>query len=89
MENKIRITRRRVNEARIEIEGVLDLRLKADTVQKDWWTEDNCFVHLDMEFRHLAVSSSVHGVLGQTYRPQRIKAAKLRALRNSEVPFFS
>lgn len=84
-ENKIRITRRKVNEARIEIEGVLDLRLKADTVQRDWWTEDNCFVHLDMEFRQLVVSPSVHGVLGQTYRPQRIKAAKLRALRNSDV----
>lgn len=82
--NNLRITRQRVNEARIQIGGVVDLRLKADTVQQEWWTEDDCFVHLDMEFRDLRVSKDVHGFLGQTYRPARVQAARVRAEQNTE-----
>eukprot|EP00897_Mesotaenium_endlicherianum_P002498 jgi/Mesen1/2276/ME000154S01448 len=76
---KTTITRHRVNEARIVVEGLLDLRIKADSVPSDMWTEHDCFSHLDLEFRDLQVSSVVHGVLGQTYRPARLQAAKMRA----------
>eukprot|EP00271_Cylindrocystis_brebissonii_P015582 TRINITY_DN38515_c0_g1_i1.p1 TRINITY_DN38515_c0_g1~~TRINITY_DN38515_c0_g1_i1.p1 ORF type:complete len:408 (-),score=67.19 TRINITY_DN38515_c0_g1_i1:735-1958(-) len=78
----IRITRGRVNEARIELRGTLDLRVRAETVQPSFWSEDSCFVHLDMEVRQLATSPDVHGVLGQTYRPARVEAAQMRLAQN-------
>jgi hypothetical protein len=32
-------------------------------------TEDDCLAHFDMQFRFYNLSSSVNGVLGQTYQP--------------------
>eukprot|EP00271_Cylindrocystis_brebissonii_P021310 TRINITY_DN7526_c0_g1_i1.p1 TRINITY_DN7526_c0_g1~~TRINITY_DN7526_c0_g1_i1.p1 ORF type:complete len:455 (+),score=55.21 TRINITY_DN7526_c0_g1_i1:251-1615(+) len=82
--DQVLIIRRRVNEARIQIAGLLDLIVKTDAVPSELWSAASCFVHLDMEFRQLAVSDEVHGVLGQTYRPMRIQASRQRAMFNQE-----
>eukprot|EP00270_Netrium_digitus_P014570 TRINITY_DN4973_c0_g1_i2.p1 TRINITY_DN4973_c0_g1~~TRINITY_DN4973_c0_g1_i2.p1 ORF type:complete len:421 (+),score=92.47 TRINITY_DN4973_c0_g1_i2:177-1439(+) len=80
---RVRIVRRRVNDARIEIEGLMDLRVRADAAQRQLWTDDSSFVHLDVEFRQLHVSPAVHGLLGQTYRAARIRAAHARKMANT------
>ncbi|KAG0560230.1 hypothetical protein KC19_10G164400 [Ceratodon purpureus] len=39
-------------------------------------TDDDCFAHFDMQFRFYNLSSSVNGVLGQTYQPGFVNAMK-------------
>jgi hypothetical protein len=39
-------------------------------------TDDDCFAHLDMQFRFHNLSSSVNGVLGQTYQPGYVNPSK-------------
>lgn len=38
--------------------------------------DDDCFAHLDMQFRFHNLSSSVNGVLGQTYQPGYVNPTK-------------
>ncbi|KAG0564776.1 hypothetical protein KC19_8G139200 [Ceratodon purpureus] len=37
---------------------------------------DDCFAHFDMQFRFYSLSSSVSGVLGQTYQPDYVNPTK-------------
>ncbi|KAG0604285.1 hypothetical protein M758_10G159600 [Ceratodon purpureus] len=39
-------------------------------------TDDDCFAHFDMQFRFYNLSSSVNGVLGQTYQPGFVNPMK-------------
>eukprot|EP00897_Mesotaenium_endlicherianum_P007246 jgi/Mesen1/654/ME000109S10880 len=52
----------------LSIEGLLRMRLKLRPEVENLRTEEDGVVHFDLEFPLLAVSSNVHGVLGQTYR---------------------
>jgi hypothetical protein len=38
--------------------------------------DDDCFAHFDMQFRFYNLSSSVNGVLGQTYQPEYVNPTK-------------
>jgi hypothetical protein len=39
-------------------------------------TDENCFAHFDMQFTFHNLSSTVHGVLGQTYQPGYVNPVK-------------
>lgn len=83
-ELSLSITRMRVNEARIEIAGLLDLKVLVEAADAALRTKTNCFSHLNLEFLKLPKTSNMHGVLGQTYNPERLKAAESMASVSSE-----
>ena len=47
-----------------------------DRVHKYQIPEDDCFVHLEVQFRFFNLSPKVDGVLGRTYRPDFENPAK-------------
>lgn len=53
-----------------------------DRIHKYGIPSDDCFAHLEVQFRFLKLSPEVEGVLGQTYRPGFENPAK----RGVEMP---
>ncbi|MQL93796.1 hypothetical protein Taro_026435 [Colocasia esculenta] len=73
----LRVVRRgRVNSATVTLPGVFELMLSAVPVTQEdsrvhryGIPDDDCFAHLEVQFRFSGLSEKVEGVLGQTYRP--------------------
>ncbi|GBG91651.1 hypothetical protein CBR_g52687 [Chara braunii] len=54
----------------VSIEGVLEISLRLRSAGAKWQRADDAQTHFNINVRQLAHSDDVHGVLGQTYRPQ-------------------
>uniref|UniRef100_A0A453J3F1 Uncharacterized protein n=6 Tax=Triticinae TaxID=1648030 RepID=A0A453J3F1_AEGTS len=67
------------NNVRVELKGVFDIMTKAVPITKEdsrvhnyGVTEDDSLAHLDIGFKFYDLTGDVHGVLGQTYRPDYV-----------------
>ncbi|KAG0541180.1 hypothetical protein BDA96_03G474100 [Sorghum bicolor] len=67
------------NGVRVQLQGVFDVVANAvpitpedSRVHSYGVTEDDSLAHLDLGFRFLGLTDHVHGVLGQTYRPDYV-----------------
>lgn len=56
--------------------NVVPITKEDDRVHSYRIPEDNCFAHLEVQFRFLGLSSRVEGVLGRTYNPDFENPAK-------------
>ncbi|KDP38933.1 hypothetical protein JCGZ_00690 [Jatropha curcas] len=56
--------------------NVVPVTKEDDRVHKYQVPEDDCFVHLEVQFRFFNLSTKVDGVLGRTYRPDFENPAK-------------
>ncbi|WCJ32128.1 Late embryogenesis abundant (LEA) protein-related [Euphorbia peplus] len=56
--------------------NVVPVTKEDDRVHRYQLPSDNCFVHLEIQFRFLNLSPKVDGVLGRTYRPDFENQAK-------------
>uniref|UniRef100_A0ACD6AI30 Uncharacterized protein n=1 Tax=Avena sativa TaxID=4498 RepID=A0ACD6AI30_AVESA len=73
------------NGVRVQLEGVFDIMASAVPItEKDsrihnyGVAEDDCLAHLDIGFKFHDLTENVHGVLGQTYRPDYVNKLSLR-----------
>ena len=55
---------------------VVPIGQKESELHKYGIGDEDCFAHLDMQFRFYNLSTSVHGVLGQTYQPGYVNPTK-------------
>lgn len=55
---------------------VVPITQEENRVHKYGITDEDCFAHFDMQFRFYNLSSSVNGVLGQTYQPGFVNPVK-------------
>ena len=55
---------------------VVPIGKEENRVHKYGITDEDCFAHFDMQFRFYNLSSSVNGVLGQTYQPGFVSPVK-------------
>ncbi|EFJ37596.1 hypothetical protein SELMODRAFT_451021 [Selaginella moellendorffii] len=65
------------NSVELAVEGLLSASItvvpiteRDNKIHKYELTRDDCFAHLDIQFKFFNLSSAVDGVLGQTYRPE-------------------
>ncbi|KAL1567112.1 hypothetical protein AAHA92_02628 [Salvia divinorum] len=72
------------NSAVISIPGIVEIGVNAvpitredDRIHNYQIPADNCFAHLEVQFRFLDLSAEVEGVLGRTYRPDYESHARL------------
>ncbi|PKA64142.1 Myb-related protein Myb4 [Apostasia shenzhenica] len=73
----------RVNSVTVSLPGVFEILAEAvpvtredDRIHRYGIPEDDCFAHLQVQFRFFNLSEKVEGVLGQTYRPDFRSPAK-------------
>ncbi|KAJ7562201.1 hypothetical protein O6H91_03G058700 [Diphasiastrum complanatum] len=64
--NNVEIVIDRVMAVSLSVKPITE---KESKIHKYQITADDCFAHLDIQFKFFNLSSSVDGVLGQTYRP--------------------
>ncbi|TXG51974.1 hypothetical protein EZV62_021143 [Acer yangbiense] len=74
------------NKVRVKVEGLfeIDARVVPITLEESKVhgydvTEDDCFAHLELNFKFDSQSEMVDGVLGQTYRPNYRSRVKMAA----------
>ncbi|KQK11719.1 uncharacterized protein LOC100836247 [Brachypodium distachyon] len=74
------------NGVRMQLKGVFDIMAIAVPVTKEdsrvhnyGVTDDDIMAHLDIGFRFQGLTDDVHGVLGQTYRPDYVNKLSVRA----------
>ncbi|XP_078148613.1 uncharacterized protein LOC144544073 [Carex rostrata] len=79
----------RVNSVMITVNGVAEISVTVvpvteqdDRIHGYNIPKDDCFAHLEVQFRFLAISQEVEGVLGRTYRPDYVSTVK----RGVEMP---
>ncbi|KAJ1691686.1 hypothetical protein LUZ63_015841 [Rhynchospora breviuscula] len=79
----------KVNGVMITVNGVVEISVSAvpvtqqdDRIHKYNLPSDDCFAHLEVQFRFFGLSDVVEGVLGKTYRPDYESTAK----RGVEMP---
>ncbi|KAJ4782741.1 hypothetical protein LUZ62_066998 [Rhynchospora pubera] len=79
----------KVNGVMITVNGVAEISVSAvpvteqdDRIHKYNLPKDDCFAHLEVQFRFFGLSDVVEGVLGKTYRPDYESTAK----RGVEMP---
>ncbi|KAK2660820.1 hypothetical protein Ddye_007353 [Dipteronia dyeriana] len=75
------------NKARVKVEGLfeIDARVVPITLEESKVhgydvTEDDCFAHLELNFKFDSHTEMVDGVLGQTYRPNYRSRVKMAAV---------
>ena len=89
-DNTVKVERTgRRNSAMISVEETAEVSINVvpvteedDKVHKYGIPSDDCFTHLEVQFRFFKLSSEVEGVLGRTYRPGYENPAK----RGVEMP---
>jgi Root cap len=54
------------------IANVVPISKEDSRIHKYGLASDNCLAHLDLAFKFDALTSDVHGVVGQTYRPNYV-----------------
>lgn len=70
----------------LKIEGLLEMELNLRPAQPQLRRKEDAEVHFDVAINKIHASSSVHGVLGQTYRADRAeRAAAFRSTGDSVV----
>ncbi|XP_078148944.1 uncharacterized protein LOC144544334 [Carex rostrata] len=79
----------RVNSLMITVNGVAEISVTVvpvteqdDKIHGYNIPKDDCFAHLEVQFRFLGISQEVEGVLGRTYRPDYVSTVK----RGVEMP---
>ncbi|XP_008775450.2 uncharacterized protein LOC103695811 [Phoenix dactylifera] len=72
--NSVRITLKEMAEVSL---NVVPVTKEDDRIHHYQIRSDDCFVHLEVQFRFFGLSPDVEGVLGRTYRPDYKNAAKL------------
>ncbi|KAL3736224.1 hypothetical protein ACJRO7_025217 [Eucalyptus globulus] len=56
--------------------NVVPITKEDDRIHKYMLPSDDCFAHLEVQFRFFGLSPKVEGVLGRTYRPNLVNPAK-------------
>ncbi|KAF3332978.1 Root cap [Carex littledalei] len=79
----------RVNSVMITVNGVAEISVTVvpvteqdDRIHGYKIPKDDCFAHLEVQFRFSGISQEVEGVLGRTYQPDYVSTAK----RGVEIP---
>ncbi|KAL2468177.1 late embryogenesis abundant protein-related/LEA protein-related [Forsythia ovata] len=74
------------NKIQIKVDGIFDIvasvvpiTLKESLIHGYDVTEEDCFAHLELNFKFESLSNMVDGVLGQTYRPSYQTRVKISA----------
>ncbi|OMO87320.1 Root cap [Corchorus capsularis] len=72
------------NKVRLRVEGLLEIVARVVPITSEESrvhgydvTEDDCFAHLELNFKFDSLSTVVNGVLGQTYKPNYKSRVKL------------
>ncbi|KAL2460939.1 late [Abeliophyllum distichum] len=87
--NKIQI---KVDEIFDIVASVVPIILKESLIHGYDVTEEDCFAHLELNFRFESLSNMVDGVLGQTYRPSyqtRVKISSTMPIMGGSHKFAS
>ncbi|KAL8505959.1 hypothetical protein ACS0TY_016986 [Phlomoides rotata] len=73
-----------MNSVVISVPEIVEIGVKAVPITKEddrihnyQLPSDDCFSHLEVQFRFFGISSKVEGVLGRTYRPEYESGARL------------
>ncbi|KAG1347153.1 hypothetical protein COCNU_06G009820 [Cocos nucifera] len=72
--NSVRITLKEMAEVSL---NVVPVTKEDDRIHRYKIPSNDCFVHLEVQFKFFGLSPDVEGVLGRTYRPDYRNAAKL------------
>jgi Root cap len=83
---KLKIIRMKaINTVIVELKGrfkiianVVPISKEDSRIHKYGLASDNCLAHLDLAFKFDALTSDVHGVVGQTYRPDYVNRFDVR-----------